>query len=104
MADNGCGALQAVNLSFHVQGGVPMTDSEKRQEDLELEKMEREVPAFSAAVLGAAYRKAMDSGLSVYVARQEAIFEVFPDGRKPRFIKKVDAPTQVRVGTQVRIP
>jgi hypothetical protein len=80
-----------------------MTDTEKRQEDLELEKQEREIPMLSAAVLGDAYRKAMEAGLSVYVAREDAVFEVFPDGRKPRFVKKLAAPTPVRVGTQAQI-
>lgn len=80
-----------------------MTEREQALEALEAATMERDLPRLSAEAFRQARERAFQAGLSVYVVREAAIYEVFPDHRSPRYVKPVASPVSIPVGTQASI-
>jgi len=74
-----------------------MTDTEKR-----IEHLERQIPSLSAAAVGTAHRQALAAGQRVLVSGDDGIYEIGPGGTK-KFVKAMERPLSVPVGTRVRI-
>lgn len=64
--------------------------------------LETKFPALSGAAFTNARNETLASGLSVLQSESGVIYEVFPDGTR-KVVKKIEPPTQVRVGTKLSI-
>ena len=56
--------------------------------DEEMDILEKQIPYLAVAALKLAYHQALAAGLSVVVAEDDALYEVFPDGTR-KFIEKL---------------
>jgi hypothetical protein len=65
--------------------------------DLDIQKLENELPPVSGSAFAAARERVLASGQSVLQSQDGVIYEVFPDGRKVE-VKKIEPPTRVKAG------
>jgi hypothetical protein len=72
------------------------------QDEQALQELEEKFPSLSGAAFSAAYKKTLEAGLSVLIAEEGYIYEVFPDGTRKK-IKKIEPPTRVDPGKPIRI-
>jgi hypothetical protein len=75
-----------------------MTENEQHVQELE-----NEFASLSGSAFYAAFRRTLDSGLSVYESEGGFIYEIFPDGSRKK-IKPIDSPTPVERGKKILIP
>lgn len=75
-----------------------MSKQEQNILDLETKFLSLSGSAFSAA-----FKQTLASGQSVLVSHQGAIYRVYPNGDR-EFVKKIDPPTPVAIGTTIKIP
>lgn len=68
--------------------------------DQELQQLESQFPASSAAAFAEACERVLASGQSVLQSKDGAIYERFPDGRVV-FVKRVEPPTPVTQGSVI---
>jgi hypothetical protein len=67
-----------------------------------LDYLEQQIPALSAAAVDVAYWQALASGQRVLVSADGGIYQSFPDGTK-KLIKSTPKPLSVPAGTRVHI-
>ncbi len=79
-----------------------MSNTKPSLDEQQMEQLEREYPAASGAAFSKAYQQAVQTGLSVVVSENGAIFEVFPDGQR-RFVKSITPPTPAEPGRKFTI-
>jgi len=72
------------------------------QDEKTLQESEDEFPSLSGAAFSNAFRKTLNSGLSVLVSDGDFIYEVFPDGTRKR-VKKIDPRSPVERGKKIPI-
>lgn len=69
-----------------------------------MENLENQVPRLSAFAFQRAYEEALKSGFGFIASDASAnLIEVLPDGTK-RFLRKLEAPVNIPVGTVYTIP
>jgi len=71
-------------------------------DDLDIDAMEREFPLLASHAFATARKNTLAAGLSVLESDNGALYEVFPDGRR-RFVKALEPPIPVVVGTKIRL-
>jgi hypothetical protein len=59
-----------------------------------IDTLEATIPKLAEAAFHRAYKDALESGFSVYVARDGKVVEVFPDG-STRDVKSIDPPFRI---------
>jgi hypothetical protein len=64
--------------------------------------LESQFPAVSGSAFAAASERVLASGQSVLHSQDDAIYEVFPDGRRV-LVKTIPPPTQVAAGSVFNI-
>ena len=74
-----------------------------RVSETNLEQLESQLPAAADVVFSDAYSQAIRLGLSVVVAVDAQVFEVFPDGSK-RHIKTINPATHAVPGQTWSLP
>ena len=70
-------------------------------DECEFERLEAQLPAAAGIAFSNAYHQALGAGLSVMVADNGAIYEVFPDGHR-RLIKKIAPPIPTQAGVKIK--
>ena len=70
--------------------------------DIELDNLEKRIPLLARGAMEKAYLDALSSGNSVLEVIDNAIYEVFADGRKNK-IKDVPPYVQVDINTKIEL-
>lgn len=72
------------------------------QDEQAIEALEATFPLLSGAAFSAAYKKTLAAGMSVLIAEEGYLYEVFPDGTRKQ-ITKIEPPTRVVPGKPIQI-
>lgn len=68
--------------------------------DKDIDKLESLLPTASGVAFAAARAEVLASGQSLLQSEGNAIYEVFPDGRRC-FVKSIEAPSSVKSGDKI---
>jgi len=74
-----------------------MIDQEK-----EIDVLESEFPSLSGSAFSLAFNNARKSGQSVFVAENDTIYEILPDGTRKE-VKKIEGPRAYKVGEEIKL-
>jgi hypothetical protein len=70
--------------------------------DREIDFLETQVPRLAAAAFEIAFVKAISLGHSVMISKNDAVYELFPDGSE-RFVEPLPPRTPVKPGTKISL-